>query len=96
MGIEKEIVGEFRKAENRFFFTIKSRHACPKELSKISILFHRNRFLLIIIGLALGVFCNYWGMKNLRLTIQLIGFGFGFLIAFFLFGVIFMEGWISS
>lgn len=96
IGVEHDVTAEFRKLESLFFFVVKSKYACAQELGRLSIIFHQYRILIMLTALALGIFCNYWGMKYLSYTLRIIGFTMCFMFSFFVLNALFYEGGLIS
>jgi hypothetical protein len=90
-GVDHDAVAEFRKNENQFFIVVRSKHACALPLGKMSIIFHNYRMLFMSILIVLGIYCNFWGTRNLQLTLRVIGFSICFLFSFFILIALFDE-----
>jgi hypothetical protein len=96
LGIEMEPAGLFDPEHKMFNFTIRSKYGCPKEIGHFSLVFHKNKVIIILLTLILGIFCNFWGIKNLKFTLKLIGFFLSFLITYLLIATIIIDGVIIS
>lgn len=91
---ETKVSGAYVEQEHIFKFLIESPLTCWKVVSSYQMVFHCYRIFYFLCFFGVGVFCSLYGMKNVVVTCQIIGFVGGFCLVFTLMSIVFYSSWI--
>ena len=78
-------------SEHVFKFLIESPTTCWKVVSSYQMVFHYFRFFYFMCFFGVGLFCSLYGMKNMMVSCQIIGFVSGFCVVFTVISIVFFS-----
>jgi len=84
-------VGSYSEADKSFHISIKASGACKRKIPAYQMVFHKYRVFYFLTFLTLGFYCTFFGMRNIRLSLKLIGFSTGFWLLFSIFAIVLFK-----
>lgn len=93
---ETVVTGAYNDQNKAFKFLIQSPSVCWQNVPASQMVLHNYRLLYFLSFLALGLYCTLFGMRDIKFTLQLIGFTIGFTLTFTLLSISFYSGMIKS
>ena len=80
--------GKYSDLMREFQLEIKAVGACRKDIPLHQVIIHKYRLFYFFTFLVLGLYCTLFGMKNVNLSLKLIGFATGFWLIFTVMAII--------
>lgn len=88
---ETLVTGTYNDQNKTFKFLIQSPSVCWQNIPASQMVLHIYRLLYFLSFLALGLYCTLFGMRDIKFTLELIGFTIGFTLTFTLLSISFYS-----